>query len=97
MNYDKGSTHIVIFLLIFVILRVVVVVFLVFVLIVIYRRLWRMVMNRKTAVDAMPIGSRVLILIDFACHASFGKLFHHLDELFAIVFQQVVRYCEYAT
>lgn len=82
----KDATYIVILFLVFVVLRIVVVIFVIFVLFVIYRRGWRMVMTRKAAVDAMAVGSGVLVLIHFTCHASLSKLFHHFDELFAVIF-----------
>lgn len=56
-----------------------------------------MIMTGKTAIDAVTVRSGILVLIYFACHASLGKLFHHFNKLFAIIFKQVVGYCKYAT
>lgn len=82
------DTYIVFLLVLIIVLRIVVVVLVVLVILVVDRWRWRVIVTRKPAVHTMPVAPRVLVLskVALACHAALGQLFHHLDELFAVVF-----------
>lgn len=43
-----------------------------------------------TRMERLVGGSNIVLGIFFTLHSSLGKLFHHVDEVLAVVFEKVI-------
>jgi hypothetical protein len=93
------------FLIIILVLAIVLLVVLLFIIILVIVYRWRMIVSmmsvRMHTICRMPIAIcisvHLLFSILFSSHSSFGKLFHHLNELLAVILEQIVCNGEYAS